>query len=144
MEFLIMIDNLVFLKGRLTAAPELKTTPNGKMVCTFTLAVDRGYGDNKTTDFINCVAWEQRADFINKYFTKGNEIRILGEINTRKWQDQNGNNRTAFEIRVQESGFCGSKNNTQAETQADPLVSFAQKVDDFTEMGNIDGDLPFN
>jgi single-strand DNA-binding protein len=142
MEFLIMIDNLVILKGRLTADVELKTTPNGKSVCSFTLAVDRGYGDNRATDFITCVAWEQRAEFISKYFAKGSEIRILGEIQTRKWQDQNGNNRTAFEIRVQESGFCGSKN-SQGNTQADPLVSFAQRVDDFTEMGEIDGDLPF-
>ena len=135
-----MIDNLVILKGRLTADVELKTTPNGKSVCSFTLAVDRGYGDNRATDFITCVAWEQRAEFISKYFNKGNEIRILGEINTRKWQDQNGNNRTAFEIRVQESGFCGSKNNN---AQDNTQNSYAQPQNDFTEMGEIDGDLPF-
>ena len=137
-----MIDNLVILKGRLTADVELKTTPNGKSVCSFTLAVDRGFGDNRTTDFINCVAWEQRAEFISKYFNKGSEIRILGEINTRKWQDQNGNNRTAFEIRVQESGFCGSKNNN---AQDNTQNSYSQPTqDDFAEMGEIDGDLPFN
>jgi single-strand DNA-binding protein len=146
MEFLSMIDNLVILKGRLTADAELKTTPNGKNVCSFTLAVDRGFGDNKVTDFLTCVAWEQRAEFISKYFNKGSEIRILGEINTRKWQDQNGNNRTAFEIKVIESGFCGSKsdNNSQV-SAADPLPAFAQKVEqmnDFTEVGGMD-DLPF-
>lgn len=147
MEFLIMIDNLVLLKGRLTNDVELKTTPNGKSVCSFTLAVDRGFGDNKVTDFLTCVAWEQRAEFISKYFAKGNEIRILGEINTRKWQDKDGNNRTAFEIRVNESGFCGSKNsqeNTQVNV-ADPLASFAQKVEqaDFEEVNISDMDLPF-
>ena len=138
-----MIDNLVILKGRLTAAPELKTTQNGKSVCTFTLAVDRGFGDNKVTDFLTCVAWEQRAEFISKYFAKGSEIRILGEINTRKWQDKDGNNRTAFEICVNESGFCGSK---KEQSTADPLPAFAQKVEqmnDFAEVGDLGDDLPF-
>lgn len=142
MEFLIMIDNLVILKGRLTADPELKTTPNGKVVCSFTIAVDRGFGDNKATDFLTCVAWEQRAEFISRYFNKGSEIRILGEIQTRKWQDKDGNNRTAFEIRVNESGFCGSKNSTQSNV-ADPLVEVNNKINEFADMGEIDDDLPF-
>lgn len=124
MEFLSMIDNLVILKGRLTAQPEIKNTPNGKSVCSFTIAVDRGFGENKATDFLTCVAWENRAEFVGKYFTKGSEIRILGEIQTRKWQDKDGNNRTAFEIRVNEIGFCGKK----AETQTDPLPAFSQQV----------------
>jgi single-strand DNA-binding protein len=136
MEFLIMIDNLVFLKGRLTADPELKTTTNGKSVCSFTVAVDRGFGDNKATDFLTCVAWEQRAEFISRYFNKGSEIRILGEIQTRKYQDKDGNNRTVFEIRVQESGFCGKK----AETQTDPLTEFLPKA---AEVGSLDDELPF-
>lgn len=139
-----MIDNLVFLKGRLTADTEIKSTPNGKSVCSFTIAVDRGYGDNKQTDFITCVAWEQRAEFIGKYFTKGSEIRILGEINTRKWQDKNGNNRTAFEIRVLEGGFCGSKSaNSSVDIDADPLKSFASANSGFVEVSGGD-DLPFN
>lgn len=133
-----MIDNLAFLKGRFTASPELKTTQNGKSVTSFTLAVDRGFGDNKETDFITCVAWEKRAEFISKFFSKGDEIRILGEINTRKWQDKNGNNRTSFEIRVIESGFCGSKRNNDAS------VGPANSVNDFGDLGEVDsGDLPF-
>lgn len=143
MEFLTMIDNLVILKGRLTADPELKTTQNGKSVCSFKIAVDRGFGDNKVTDFLTCVAWEQRAEFVSKYFAKGNEIRILGEINTRKWQDKNGNNRTEFEIRVNESAFCGSKSNTQS-TAVDPLVEVNNKLNEFTDMGAVgNDDLPF-
>lgn len=137
-----MIDNLVILKGRLTADPELKTTPNGKSVCSFTLAVDRGFGDNKVTDFLTCVAWEQRAEFIRKYFAKGNEIRILGEINTRKWQDKNGNNRTSYEIRVNESGFCGNKTSLQGNS-ADPLVDINNKINEFADIGAVDDDLPF-
>ena len=135
-----MIDNLVILKGRLTADVELKTTPNGKSVCSFNLAVDRGFGDNKVTDFITCVAWEQRAEFISKYFDKGSEIRILGEINTHKWQDKNGNNRTAFEIRVQEGGFCGSKNSKPQ----DPLIEFSQNNEGFVDIStDVSDDLPF-
>lgn len=140
-----MIDNLVILKGRLTAEPELKATPNGKSVCSFTMAVDRGFGDNKATDFINCVAWEQRAEFISKYFNKGSEIRILGEINTRKWQDKNGNNRTAFEVRVQESGFCGNKKTECVgveRPQVDPLVELETNLEGF-KLSSGDDDLPF-
>ena len=88
--------NKVLLVGRITKDPEIRYLQNGTPQVLFTLAVDRGFGDNKVTDFLTCVAWEQRAEFISKYFAKGSEIRILGEINTRKWQDQNGNNRTAF------------------------------------------------
>lgn len=131
--------NLVVLSGRLTADPELKVTPNGKSVCSFTIAVDRGYGNNKETDFITCVAWEQRAEFISKYFLKGSEIGIEGNIQTRKWQDKNGNNRTAFEIKVNNTQFIGSK---KTETQTDPLVAIAQKVEGFTEVDDTD-DLPF-
>jgi single-strand DNA-binding protein len=140
MEFLIMAFNLVVLTGRLTASPELKVTPSGKNVCSFTIAVDRGYGDNKETDFITCVAWEKTAEFISKYFNKGSEIGIEGSIQTRKWTDKNGNSRTAFEIRVSNTQFIGGKK----ETSVDPLIEVAQKIDDFTEVGTIDdSDLPF-
>jgi single-strand DNA-binding protein len=141
MEFLIMAFNLVVLTGRLTAAPELKITPNGKNVCSFTIAVDRSYGNNKETDFITCVAWEKTAEFIKKYFGKGSEIGIEGSIQTRKWTDKNGNNRTAFEIRVSNTQFIGSK---KTETQEDPLMQFAQTNPEFVEVGTVnDSDLPF-
>ena len=135
-----MAFNLVVLTGRLTAAPEIKTTPSGKSVCSFTIAVDRGYGDNKETDFITCVAWEKTAEFISKYFNKGSEIGIEGSIQTRKWTDKNGNSRTAFEIRVSNTQFIGGKK----ETSVDPLIEVAQKVEGFTEFGTISSDdLPF-
>ena len=90
--------NLVVLTGRLTADPELKTTPNGISVTSFSVAVSRPYrsGEEAQTDFINIVAWRQRAEFICKYFTKGSMIGIEGSIQTRKYTDKNGNNRTAF------------------------------------------------
>ena len=92
--------NLVVLTGRLTADPELKTTPNGISVTSFSIAVSRRYrsGEATETDFINIVAWRQTAEFITKYFKKGTMIGIEGSIQTRRYTDKNGNNRTAFEV----------------------------------------------
>ena len=108
--------NKVILMGRLTTDPELKTTPNGISVTSFSLAVDRNYvkqGSERKTDFINIVAWRQRAEFICKYFTKGQLIALDGSIETRSYVDKNGNNRTAFEVVVENAYFTGDKRNTQ-------------------------------
>jgi single-strand DNA-binding protein len=138
MEFLIMAFNLVVLTGRITAEVELKTTPNGVSVCTFSIAVDRGYGENKQTDFINCVAWRSTAEFVSKYFSKGSMIGIEGSIQTRKYQDKNGNTRTAFEVVANNVQFMESK-----KTEADPLKAVAEKVNVVVDADKIDGDLPF-
>ena len=132
--------NLAILTGRLTADPELKTTPNGISVTSFTLAVNRNYraGEEQETDFINIVAWRQTAEFITKYFNKGNLIGIEGSIQTRKYQDKNGNNRTAFEVVANEVHFIESKRNnddTQSYSNAD--------TDDFADISGDDEDLPF-
>lgn len=108
--------NKVILMGRLTTDPELKTTPNGISVTSFSLAVDRNYvkqGSERKTDFINIVAWRQRAEFICKYFTKGQLIALDGSIETRSYVDKNGNNRTAFEVVVENAYFTGDKRNSQ-------------------------------
>lgn len=88
--------NLVVLTGRLTADPELKTTQSGISVTSFSVAVNRPYRtvEEQQTDFINVVAWRKTAEFIAKYFKKGNMIGIEGSIQTRKYTDKNGNNRT--------------------------------------------------
>ena len=103
--------NKVILMGRLTAAPELKQTPNGASVCNFSLAVDRKYSrdEEKQTDFINIVAWRQTAEFISKYFGKGSMILVCGELQTRSWTDQQGNKRYATEVVASEVSFCGEK-----------------------------------
>ena len=132
-----MAFNLVVLTGRLTADAELKTTPNGVSVCTFAIAVDSGYGENKQTDFINIVAWRQTAEFVSKYFNKGSMIGIEGSIKTRKYQDKNGNTRTAFEVVANNVQFMESK-----KTEADPLQQFANKVDALVEVDDNE-DLPF-
>jgi single-strand DNA-binding protein len=103
--------NKVILMGRLTADPELKQTPSGAAVTSFTLAVDRRFsnGENKQCDFITIVAWKQTAEFICKYFGKGQAILVCGELQTRTWKDQSGNNRYATEVVANEVNFCESK-----------------------------------
>lgn len=104
--------NKIIVMGRLTRDPELKRTQSGKAVVTITVAVDRDYqpqGDEKQTDFIDVVAWEQRAEFISKYFSKGRMIVVEGALESRKWQDKNGNNRTSWEIRSTNVYFGDSK-----------------------------------
>ena len=133
--------NLVVLTGRLTSDPELKTTPSGVSVTSFSIAVNRNYkaGEEQETDFINIVAWRQKAEFISKYFKKGSMIGIEGSIQTRKYQDSNGNNRTAFEVVVNNAQFVESKRNDEGATQGESFSN--ADADDFTEISA--DDLPF-
>ncbi|MBO7712391.1 MAG: single-stranded DNA-binding protein [Methanobrevibacter sp.] len=122
-----MSINNVTLMGRIGHHPEMKQTPNGKSVTSFTVAVDRDYYTNseKVTDWIDCVAWDKQAEFIASYFTKGDMIALTGKIETRKYTDKNGNNRTAYEIKVDRVSFCGSK-----EKKENALSSIDITVDD--------------
>ena len=133
-----MAFNLVVLTGRLTAAPEIKVTPSGLSVCSFSIAVDRGYGENKTVDFINIVAWRQTAEFISKYSKKGSALCIGGSIQTRSWTDNNNQKRYATEVVVDEAMFVDGKNDSQ-DTEA---PGFNNVAPNFTEQ-NVDDDLPF-
>ena len=129
--------NLVVLTGRLTADPELKTTPNGITVTTFSIAVSRNYGsgEDRQTDFINT------AEFITKYFKKGSMIGIEGSIQTRRYQDKNGNNRTIFEVVANNVQFVESKRDSAPAVEG---ASFSNAdVDEFSEIGGGDDDLPF-
>ena len=120
-----MLNNVI-LMGRLTADPELKKTPSDVSVTTFTVAVDRAYakqGEDKKTDFINIVAWRQTAEFICKYFKKGQMIAIQGSIQTRNYEDKDGHKRTAFEIMAEQVSFCGDKKTTESATQTTADVS---------------------
>ena len=103
--------NKVILGGRLTADVELKTTPSGVSVCTFSLAVNRKYSKEgeQAADFINCVAWRTTAEFISKYFRKGNSICIMGNIQTRSYTDKDGIKRNVTEVIVDEAMFVDSK-----------------------------------
>lgn len=135
--------NSVVLTGRLTADPELKTTTSGISVISFSIAVDRAYksGDNKQTDFINIVAWRNTAEFISKYFTKGSAIGIEGSIQTRKYEDKNGNSRVAVEVVANQVHFIERKRNgAQEDTDIDDKPNLAEMN---TTYYNGDEDLPF-
>lgn len=123
--------NVISLIGRLTSDVELKQTTSGLSVCSFTIAVDRPKVKD-TTDFIPCVAWRNTAEFVTKYFNKGNKIALTGVLTSRKYQDQNGANRTAFEVVVDNVEFVESKQN--------PID--VKKEPEFEELPN-DSDLPF-
>lgn len=144
--------NLVVLTGRLTADPELKTTPNGVSVCSFSIAVEKPYkqGEERQADFINIVAWRGRAEFISKYFNKGSMIGIEGAIQTRKYQDRDGNNRTAFEVVANNVQFVEFKrpasngeDNSLPSPENDPLNDIKDRLDRFESLGVADDDLPF-
>ena len=141
--------NVVAEMGRFTDHPELKYTPDNTAVCSFTLAVPRPHSKDKT-DFINFEAWRNTAEFISKYFQKGSMIAVTGSIQTRNYEDKNGNKRTAVEVLVDQASFCGSKAETgtgnfnQSYAPPQPAApSFSTGSDgDFEEISG-DDDLPF-
>ena len=136
--------NLVVLTGRTTSEVELKTTPSGVSVCSFTIAVERKYkqGEERQADFINIVAWRQTAEFISKYFSKGSLIGIEGAIQTRKYKDKEGNPRTAFEVVANNVQFVESKKSEGAAAPNDPLAELGNNLKGF-ELLDDDGDMPF-
>ena len=110
-----MSINTAVIMGRLTADPELKTTASGLPVLSFSVAVERNYqkeGEEKAVDFINIVAWRKTAEFVSKYFHKGSMIAVEGSIQTRKYEDKDGNKRTAVEILANTVSFCGKEANS--------------------------------
>ncbi len=140
-----MINNVV-LMGRICQDPELKVTQSGVNVTSFTLAVDRSFckqGEQRQADFINVVAWRGTADFVTRYFHKGSMIAVQGSIQTRNYEDKQGNKRTAFEIIADNVSFCGSKNEASNNTlqQEKPQINIT--ADNDFEMINGDDELPF-
>lgn len=153
--------NVVVLMGRLVADPELRQTPSGLSVTTFRIAVDRNHaktGQDRQADFIDIVAWRQTSEFVCKYFRKGSMIAVQGSIQTRSYEDKNGNKRTAFEVVADNVSFTGSRsesagvgytgagqNSYAAPSSAaySPAPSFSQgSADDFAVVDENE-DLPF-
>ncbi len=146
--------NVVCLLGRLTATPEQKTTQSGVSVTSFSVAVDRTYqpkGAERQTDFINCVAWRNTAEFICRYFQKGQRIALQGSLQSRSYTDKNGNNRTVFEVVVDNAFFAESKNGGAAAPRTDSQIpAYAEAAPAFSTAGAgdfeeivTDDDLPF-
>ena len=155
--------NVVAIMGRLVADPELRTTTAGHSVCSFRIACDRSYvqqGQERQADFIDIVAWRQQADFVSRYFQKGSMIAIDGRLQTRNYQDKNGNSRTAVEVVANNISFAGSKrqDGQSAPSYEQQTTSHVQQskaaqnalqpaytqgsMDDFAVI-NDDDDLPF-
>lgn len=129
--------NKTILGGRLTATPELKQTPSGTSVCSFSLAISRS---KEETDFIDCVAWKQTAEFIAKYFKKGSSLLIEGSLRKRTWTDNNGTKRYATEVIVDKGYFVDSK--SEAEQPSEAYVPEAYTTPQFEEV-DVDEGLPF-
>ena len=145
--------NVVCLLGRLTATPEQKTTQSGVSVTSFSVAVDRTYqpkGAERQTDFINCVAWRNTAEFICRYFQKGQRIALQGSLQSRSYTDKNGNNRTIFEVVVDNAFFAESKSgaaaprtDSQVPTYSEAAPAFSTAASNDFEEIVTDDDLPF-
>lgn len=142
--------NDVVLMGRLTADPELKQTPSGVFVTTFTVAVNRSYvkqGEERQADFINCVAWRGTAEFITKYFLKGQMIAVQGSIQTRSYEDKQGNKRKAVEVVVEKGYFCGNKDagngRSYVPAHGSPDIDGQWQRGNADNFSEIDDDLPF-
>ena len=140
--------NHITLMGRLTRDPDLKTTPAGVAVASFSMAVERDFaeGGEKKTDFIDVVAWRQTAEFVSKYFTKGMMAVVSGRLQIREWTDKEGNKRKSAEIVADNVYFGEGKkdNGGQTKPAGKPIdVNNDDKTGAFAELGNGDGDLPF-
>ncbi len=136
--------NTIAIHGRLTATPELRKTESHVSVCNFTVAVDRParQDEEKIADFFNVVCWRGLADMVAKYFTKGKEIVVFGSMQSRKWIDNDGNNRVSWEIVAQNIDFCGSKSSAEDPPPAPNINSmYGQLSDGFKEV--TEGNLPF-
>ena len=140
--------NVAVLQGRLVADPELRHTQSGTAVCSFRVAVDRnfaGASGQRQADFIDIVAWRSTAEFVCKYFTKGQLIALSGRIQSRSYEDKTGNKRTAVEVVAEQVSFCGPKKDRESapERPADPIPTADYNLSDIQEDFTAFDDLPF-
>lgn len=148
--------NIVALMGRLVADPELRTTNSGTNVCSFRIACDRNFarqGEQRQADFIDIVAWKGQAEFVSKYFQKGSMIVVEGALQTRNYEDRNGNKRTAVEVVARTINFGGPKNSGSSSSNSEdyhsnqvsydePAAPDTEESDDFAVIDDSE-DLPF-
>jgi single-strand DNA-binding protein len=131
--------------GRLTRDPETRTTQSNITVCNFTIAINRRFKNasgDYDADFLPCIAWRQSAEFVGKYFRKGNMIAVVGSVQTRKWDDQEGKTHYATEVIVEQAGFCGSKSDNGGSAQ--PAAAPVPAGDNGFFPGDDDTSLPFD
>ena len=149
--------NKVILGGRMTADPELKTTPSGIAVTTFTVAVNRRFGGKNEgeaqADFFNVTAWRQTAEFISRYFHKSSSIFVQGTLQQRSWETQDGQKRTVLEVQVDDARFVDSKSEMEERTGFSPAAqsdgpayvpdAYTATAPKFEEIDPQSEDLPF-
>ena len=148
--------NRAVIMGRITANPELRQTQGGVFVLSFTVAVDSRFTNQngeKQTNFIHCVAWRHTAEFISKFFVKGQMIAVDGSLQSRNYVDKNGNNRSVLELVVENVSFCGSKAENESIRAKNGVSSGGngnnftaedvENIEGFEELGSDDADLPF-
>jgi single-strand DNA-binding protein len=141
--------NKAILMGRLVADPELRRTPNNNSVTSFTLAVNRSFtrqGEQPQTDFIDIVAWGKTAEFVSRYFVKGQLVAVAGRIQTRMWEDKQGNKRKTVEVVAEEVHFAEPKRDSQPRNEMphgdfDPMAGLGGNA--FAALPGDDNDLPF-
>ena len=142
--------NKVVLMGHLTGAPELRQTQSGQSVTSFSIGVNRRFAKEgeQNVDFINVVAWKEKAEFISRYFVKGDPILICGQLQTRTWNDNKGEKRYSTEVIVDEACFVQNKAQKESQQPA-PYTPAAYSTPSFSSIGTQfeeipnDGDLPF-
>lgn len=137
--------NQIDLMGRLTHDPELKTSTGGKPVSSFSIACNRDY-NREETDFINVVAWGKGAEFVSRWFEKGQLVAITGRLQIRTWKDRDGNNRTTAEVVMREGYFCESKNKNAPNVNEQQKINEAVREEPYATFEELDGDesgLPF-
>jgi len=133
--------------GRLTRDPELRRTGSGIAVASFSVAVDRDFsgkdGGEKETDFIDCVAWRNTAEFVSKYASKGRMVAVSGRLQIRGWTDKDGNKRRTAEVVADNVYFGDSKNSNSGGNFDNGVANHAASVSDFATLDDDDAQLPF-
>lgn len=139
------MTNLVVLIGNMTADAELKTTPSGVSVCNFSIGVSRAYtqGEERVTDFFECTAWRGTAEAIAKYCKKGHKVSVVGSIQTRTYEDNNGSKRKVFDVIVKEVEFLTPRSNGET-VETPPPVQVCKTRNKLTlQPMDDDSDIPF-
>ena len=135
------MTNLCVLKGRLCKSPKLSTTTSGMSVCRIRIAVPRR-DKQSGTDFITCTAFKNQAEFLNKYFSKGQEILVQGNLRINQWEGDDGIKREACEVLINNIDFCGAKQENKPSEQSKEVQT--PQPDPWAELSNLtDEDLPF-
>ena len=140
--------NTIAIMGRMTRDPELRRTGSGTAVASFTLAVDRDFGkEEKETDFIECVAWKNTAEFVSKYFSKGRMAVVSGRLQVRKWQNKDGENRYSTEVVAENVYFGDSKKEASGGNSYGQQGGYTAPANppaqDFEQIDDDDAQLPF-